>query len=152
MSSVDPISFKRCSHISMGVLILLIIEIFMSILSNRCASLQVDLIISTFLRSILSFSQRCLFHPYQVVFVFPPSHPFLQGLRFLNQVSIYSCEVSSLFSIIVLIRWISLVKMLTSFKFIILRLFSSPVDLPQAFCVDHILFPRSNAIPCRCLS
>ena len=50
----------------------------------------------------------------------PPSHPFLQGLIYFNQVSIYSCEVTSLFSINVLIRW-SLVKMLTSFKFIILH-------------------------------
>ena len=88
MSSVDSIPFKRCSHISMGVLILLIIEIVMSILSNRCASLQVDPIISTFVRSILSFLNGIRFIRPQVAFVFPPSHPFLQGLRFLNQVSI----------------------------------------------------------------
>ena len=78
---------KWCSHISMGVLILLFIEIVMSILSNRCASLQVDPIISTFVRSILSFLNGVCFIRPQVAFVFPPSHPFLQGLRFLNQVS-----------------------------------------------------------------
>ena len=76
-SSVDSIPFKRCSHISMGVLILLIIEIVMSIISNRCASLQVDLFISTSTRSIINSSQRCSFHPSQAAFVFPPSHPFL---------------------------------------------------------------------------
>ena len=76
VSSVDSIPFKWCSHISMGVLILLIIEIVMSILFNRCASLQVDLIISTFVRSILSFLNGIRFIRPQVAFVFPPSHPF----------------------------------------------------------------------------
>ena len=76
MSSVDSIPFKRCSHISMGVLILLIIETVMSILSNRCASLQVDPIISTFVRSILSFLNGICFNRPQVAFVLPPSHPF----------------------------------------------------------------------------
>ena len=32
---------------------------------------------------------------------------FLQGFRFLNQVSFYSCEVSPFFSVNVLIRWFS---------------------------------------------
>ena len=81
----------------------------------------------------------------------PPSHPFLQGLIYFNQVSIYSCEVTSLFSINVLIRW-SLVKMLTSSKFIILHFFSSPVDPIQAFSVDHIPFLVENAFSCRCTS
>ena len=88
MSSVDSIPFKRCSHISMGVLILLIIDIVMSILSNWCASLQVDPIISTFVRSILSFLNgiHSIF-PKLPLFSRPPTL-FLQGLRFLNQVSI----------------------------------------------------------------
>ena len=42
----------------------------MSILFNRRVSLQVDPITSTFVRSIISSSQWCLFHPYQVAFVF----------------------------------------------------------------------------------
>ena len=67
---------KQCSHISMGVLILSIIEIFLSILFNRHASLQVDLIIFNIRKIISKFSQWCLFHPYQVAFVFPTLPPF----------------------------------------------------------------------------
>ena len=74
-----------------------------------------DLIISTFRRSILSFLNGIRFIRPQVAFVFPPSHSFLQGLIYFNQVSIYSCEVSSLFSINVWIRW-SLMKMLTELQ------------------------------------
>ena len=38
----------------------------------------------------LKLSQRCLFHPSQVAFVFPPSHPFYSRTKifFLNQISI----------------------------------------------------------------
>ena len=39
-------------------------------------SLQVDPIIFRIRKITSQFSQRCLFHPSQVVFVFPPSHPF----------------------------------------------------------------------------
>ena len=111
---------KRCSHISMGVLILLIIEIVMSILSNRCASLQVDPIISTSARSILSFLNGIHSICPKLPLFSRPTTLFLQGLRVRNQVSIYSCEVYSLFSINVLIRWFPM-KMLNSFKFIILH-------------------------------
>ena len=96
MSNVDSIPFLT------GVLILLceyqtfmIIEIVMSILFNRRVSLQVDPIISTFARSILSSSQWCLFHPSPSCLCFPAHPPFFpQGLGFLNQASFYSCEVS----------------------------------------------------------
>ena len=47
-----------------------------------------DPIISTSARFNPSSSQRCSFHSSQAAFVLPPSHPFLQGLGFLNQVSI----------------------------------------------------------------
>ena len=67
----------------------------------------------------------------------PPSHPFLQGLIYFNQVSIYSCEVSSLFSINVLIRWFPM-KMLNSFKFIILHCCFFSGGSNSSF-VDHIL-------------
>ena len=77
MPSVDPIPYsKRCSHISMWLLILSIIEVVILILFNRCASLQVDPIISTFVRWILSFLNGIRFIRPQVAFVFPPSHPF----------------------------------------------------------------------------
>ena len=78
MSSVDSIPYsKRCSHISMGVLILLIIEIVMSILFQT-GVLLVKWIrsFSTSARSTLSFlTGVCVIRP-QVAFVFPPSHPF----------------------------------------------------------------------------
>lgn len=64
---------------------------------HRCVSLQVDPIIPTSARSSISSSQCCLFHLFQVAFVFPPSHPFLPGTRFLIQVSFYCCEASPFF-------------------------------------------------------
>ena len=76
MSSVDSIPFKRCSHISMGVLILLIIEFVMLILSNRCASFQVETIISTFTRSPLCFSKRCSVSFVPSCLCFPTLTPF----------------------------------------------------------------------------
>ena len=89
-SSVDSIPFPN------GVLILrceyqsfMIIEIVMSILFNRCLSLQVVPIISTSASSILSSLNGARFIRPQVVFVFPPTHRFLQGFRFLNHVSFY---------------------------------------------------------------
>ena len=48
----------------------------MSILFNQCASLLVDPTISTSARSIIISSQQCLFHPFQVVFVFRTHPPF----------------------------------------------------------------------------
>ena len=74
---------KRCSHIAMWILILLDHRgRHVNSFPKLCASLQVDPIISTFVRSILSFLNGIRFIRPQVAFVFPPSHPFLQGLRF----------------------------------------------------------------------
>ena len=69
---VNGVLILRCGYQSF-----MIIEIVMPILSNRRALFfQVDPFISTFARSILSSLQRCLLHPSQVAFVFPPSQPF----------------------------------------------------------------------------
>ena len=90
----------------------------------------------SFIPSCLCFSQ--------------PSHPFLQGLIYFNQVSIYSCEVTSLFSINVLIRW-SLVKMLTSFKFIILhsrillRWINFKLSVLIIFLSSFLMLPHADA-------
>ena len=96
-----------------------------------------DPINPTFARSILNSFQRCLFRPSQVVFVFRPPTPFLQGLRFLNQVSILF-----MWSLFILFNQCSypvvLMKML--YKFVILRSLSSPVDSIQNFGVNFILF------------
>ena len=89
MSSVDSIPFRngvlilRCEYQSFST-----IEIVMSILFNRRVSLQVDPIISTFARSTLSILNGVCFIRPKLCLFFPPSHPFSQGLRFLNQVSI----------------------------------------------------------------
>ena len=48
----------------------------MSILFNRRVSLQVDPIIFNIRKINSKSSQRYLFHPSQVAFVFPPTHPF----------------------------------------------------------------------------
>src|SRR3954466_14774776 len=70
----------------------------MPILFNRFVPLQVDPITSTFARSIISSSQWCLLLPFQVVFVFPPSHPyFFKDADFLNKYPFYYCEVSPFF-------------------------------------------------------
>ena len=67
---------KWCYHISMGVLILLDhrdchVNSFQPVCFFSSGSDHFNI------RKITSqFSQRCLFHPSQVVFVFPPSHPF----------------------------------------------------------------------------
>ena len=81
--SQNGVLILRCEYQS-----IMIIEIFMSILFNRrvFSSSGSD---HFNIRKINSkFPQWCLFHLPQVSFVFPPSHPFLQGLRYLNQVSI----------------------------------------------------------------
>ena len=71
----------------------------MSILVNRCVSLQVDPIISTSARSSISSSQRCLFHPSPSCLCFScPPTLFPQGLKFLNQLFILSLEVSPFLS------------------------------------------------------
>ena len=134
MSSVDSIPFRngvlilRCEYQSFST-----IEIVMSILFNRCVSLQVDPITSTFARSIISSSQRCLFHPSPscLCFSLPPTL-FPQGLRFLYQVSFYFCEVSPFFSVNVLTRWFRR-RCSTSSSFPIP--FSSPVDSSQVLLI-----------------
>ena len=98
---------KRCSHISMGVLILSIIEIVMSILSNRCASLQVDPIIPIFARSILSFLNCvCFIRPKLPLFSHHPTL-FFKDSDLLIKYTFYWCEVSPFFSVNVLIWWFS---------------------------------------------
>ena len=92
MPSVDSIPYsKRCSHIPMWILILLDHRVcHLNSISNRCVSLRDDPIILPSRKINNKFSQRCLFHLPQVVFVFPALPPsFLQGLRFLNQVSFF---------------------------------------------------------------
>ena len=110
MSNVDSIPFpKRCSHIYMGVLILLDHQ------DCHANSFPTDMLLfkwirsfSTFIRSLLGFLQRCLFHPSQVVFVFLALPPFFfKDSDFLIKYPFYSCEVSSFFSINVLTRWFS---------------------------------------------
>ena len=89
MSSVDSIPFKRCSHISMGVLILLIIEVVMSTLFQPAcfSSSGSDHFNIRKINSKLFLNGVCFIRP-QVAFVFPPTPLFLQGFGFLNQVSI----------------------------------------------------------------
>ena len=120
---------KWCSHISMGVLILLDhwdchvnsfptgVLLFMWIRS-----------FSTSARSILSFLNGvCFIHSKLPLFSRPPTL-FLQGLRFLNHVFFYLWEVSSFFSFNVLIRWFSM-NMLTKLQVHHSSfLYSSPVD------------------------
>ena len=116
----------------------MIIEIVMSILFNWCvfSSSGSD---HFNIRKIASrFSQRCLFHSSQIVFIFPPSHPFffkdsdfLIKYPFMDVKSLHSFQ--SMF-----LHGGSLEDALlvhhSSF-------FSSPVDSIQAFCVDHMPFP-----------
>ena len=72
-------------------------------------------------RSILSFLNGVCFIRPQVAFVFPPSHPFnFKDSDFLIGYPFYWWEVSPFFSFNVLIRWFPM-KMLNSFKFIILH-------------------------------
>ena len=125
----------------------MIIEIVMSILFNRRVSVQVDPITSTFARSIISSSQRRLFHPFQVVFVFPPSHPFLQGIRCSNQVSFYSCEVSSFFSFMFLPGGSH--EDALQVHHCLFFFFSGGFN---SNFVDHIFFFVSNVFSCRCTS
>ena len=99
---------KRCSHIAMWILILLDHR-GRHVNSFPTGALLFEMIpsFSPSARSILSFLNGVHSTCAKLPLFFPPSHPFLQGLIYFNQVSIYSCEVSSLFSINVLIRWFS---------------------------------------------
>ena len=98
----------------------MIIEIIMLILFDRCASLQVDPNISTFARSILSFLNGIhSICPKLPLFSRPPTL-FLQGFRFLNHVSIlWMWSFSILFN--QCSYPVIIMKMVRSFKFIILR-------------------------------
>ena len=112
---------KWCSHIAMCILILLDHR------GHHVNSFPTGVLlfkwIWSFQHSRDQFSVLCngvySICPKLPLFSRPPTL-FLQGLRFLNQVSIYSCEVYSLFSINVLIRWFS-GRCSGSFKFIILH-------------------------------
>ena len=144
MSNVFPyLLLKWCSHISisMGVLILFRSSRWScQSFFNRRVSLQVDPIISTFARSNLSSSQRCSLHSSQASFVLPPSHPFLQGLGFLNQVSI------------LLMGSLSILFFQCSYLVILMKILRErQVHLSSFFFfsngynsnfVDHIPFPR----------
>ena len=118
---------KRCSHTSMWIPILLDHRDCHANSFQPTCSFQVDPIISTFARSILSSLQRCLLHPTQVAFVFPPSHrcffkdsdflimyPFIDGksllLFFQCSYPVISHEdtngaSSLLFFVLFLLRW-----------------------------------------------
>ena len=122
----------------------------MSILSNRCASFQVDPIISTFARSSLSFPTLFVSSVLKLPLFSHPPTLFLQGLRFLNQVSFllmrslfilfFQCSypvishedtngalTSSLF-VLFLLQWIKF-KLCRSYIFLISNVFLVPVHL-----------------------
>ena len=83
--------------------------------SNRCVSLQVDPIISTFARSPLSFPTLFVSSvPKLPLFSRPPTL-FFKDLDFLIKYPFYWCEVSSFFSFNVLIRWFPM-KILTKLQ------------------------------------
>jgi hypothetical protein len=66
--------------------------------SNRCASLRDDPIILPIRKFNSQFSHRCLFHLFQVAFVFPALPPFFfKDSDFLTKYPSYGCEVSSFF-------------------------------------------------------
>ena len=111
---------NRCSHISMGVLILLdhqdfhvnpfqpvclLFKLFHTYAVQKSDDLSV------------SFIPSCLCFPH------PPTLLLLGARNSQMKYPFYSCDISSFFSFNVLIRWF-IVKMLKSFKFIIL-LFSN---------------------------
>ena len=107
-------------------------------LLNRCARLQLDPIIFNICKFNSKYSHWCLFHSSQVVFVFSTLPSFLfEDSDFLIKYPFYSCEVSSFFSFNVLIRWFPM-KMLNSFKFIILHSLFFSSGFNSSFGVDHI--------------
>ena len=126
--------------------------------SNRRASLQVDPIISTFARSILSFLNGVCFIRLKLPLFSCPPTLFLQGLRFLNQVSFllmrslfilfFQCsypviphEDAQQFqvhqpSLLFLLRWINLsfgVDHISSFRFTYLPMWISYPRLSYLF-------------------
>ena len=120
----------------------------MSILFNRCVSLQVDPIFVN-IRKINSSPLNGVhfIHPKLFLF-FPPSHPFFfKDSDFLIEYPFYWWEVSPFFSINVLTRWFSR-RCSTSSSFLIP--FSSPVDSSQVLLI--IFFPHFNVFSYRCTS
>ena len=77
VSSVDSIPFLngvlilRCKYQSFMIIDVVMLILFQPACFSSSGSDHFNI------RKINSkFSQRCLFHPSQVVFIFPPSHPF----------------------------------------------------------------------------
>ena len=127
----------------------MIIEIVMSILFNRRASFQVDLIIFNIRKINSKFSQRCLFHLSPSCLCFPALPPFffkdsdfLIMYPFIYVKSLHSFNQCS----DPVIPREDTNRASSSSSFV---LFSSPVDPIQAFSVDHIPFLVSNAFSCR---
>ena len=151
MSSVDSIPFaKRCSHIPMWTLILLIYR------DCHANSFPTDMLLfkwirsfSTSARSILSSSQRCLFHPSPSCLCFPAHPPFF----FKDSDFSIKCHFID-GSLSILFRQCSYPGVLTK---IIMELqvrhssfFSSPVVSSQALLI--ISFPCFNTFSGRCSS
>ena len=144
---------KCCSHIATWILILLD-HWGRHVNSFQTGALLFEMIPSfpPSARSILSFLKGvCFVHPKLSLFSHPPTL-FLQGLLyilikypFIHVKSLHPFQ-SMFWSIDPSWRC----SRASSLLFFIS--FSSPVDPIQAFGVDHILFPCSNAIPCRCIS
>ena len=142
---------KCCSHIAMWILILLIIEVVMSILSNRCDSLQDDPIIFPIRKINSKSSQRYLFHPSPSFLCFPALPPFFfKGPDFLIKYPFI--HVRSLHSFQSMFLLGDYHEVGQEFQVRHSLLFSSPVVLIQAFGVDHIPFLVSNVFPHRCTS
>ena len=123
---------NRCSHISIGVLILLDHQDFHGNPFQPVCLLfklfHTDAVEKSDVLSV-SFIPSCLCFPH------PPTL-FLYGARILKwSIHFYSCDVSSFFSFNVLIRWF-IVKMLKSFKFIILN---SNILVSHVFQCENLL-------------
>ena len=69
----------------------MIVDIVMTILFNRCVSLQADPFIFNIRKIQSQLSQRCSFHPSQVVFVFPPTPPFSSRTLNLLHIVLFHC-------------------------------------------------------------
>ena len=99
---------KRCSHISMWILILHDNrDCHVNPFQPACFSSSGSDHFQHPQDPISVFSMLVLSSVPKLLLFFPPSHPFffLQGFRFLNQVSFYWWEVSPFSSVNVLIRW-----------------------------------------------
>ena len=144
-SSVDSIPFpKRCSHTPMWIPILhdnrdCLVNPFQPACFSSSGSDHVNI---RKINSKFFLNSVCFIRPKLPLFSCPPTL-FIQGLRFLNQVSILW-----MWSLSILFHQCSypvvLLKILTELKFIILCSFPSPVVSMQAFGVDHIFFFGSH--------